>query len=74
MPSSTPDWSALASQNERLVDKQPGAGPSGCDSPGQPGQPGQPGRHRAGAGAAHQPRWRYRAGQRRVGLILQYKS
>jgi hypothetical protein len=70
MPSSTPDWSALVSQNERLVDERADEGPSGSDlvvqhpaGQRQPGQrqPGQAGRHRAAAGSAHQPRWRNRA-------------
>ncbi len=48
MPSSTPDWSALASQNERLVTAMPPA-PAGGSSPASrpPASPAGRGGHRA---------------------------
>lgn len=65
MPSSTPDWSALTSQNERLVDgqadqaDQAGEGPPGSvDTHQRPAAP--PGRHRGAAEPVRRPKWRGR--------------
>ena len=62
MPTSTPDWSALASQNEKLVEGQRAA------EPGTPvpdphcsvGSADQSGRHRAAGWPDAGPRWRIR--------------
>jgi hypothetical protein len=59
MPSSTPDWSALASQHEKLVTGQADEGPSAPAPPAEH-RAGAPGRHRA-AGSARRPLWRGRA-------------
>jgi hypothetical protein len=59
MPSSTPDWSALASKHEKVMD---GRAAEGSPDPVPAGQhpAGQPGRHRAAAGPVRRPRWRGR--------------
>jgi hypothetical protein len=57
MPSSTPDWSALGSEHERLADGLTDQGPS---APAAQLAAAQPGRHRAAAAAARRPRWRGR--------------
>jgi hypothetical protein len=59
MPSSTPDWSALASQHEKVVDGQAAEG-SPDPVPAAQHPAAQPGRHRAASGSARRPRWRGR--------------
>jgi hypothetical protein len=60
MPSSTPDWSALASQHEKLVTGQTDEGPS-APVPATEYRPGAPARRHARAGSARRPLRRRRA-------------
>jgi hypothetical protein len=59
MPSSTPDWSALASKHEKVMDGRAAEG-SLDPVPAAQHPAAQPGRHRSAAGSARRPRWRGR--------------
>jgi hypothetical protein len=70
MPSSTPDWSALASDNERLVTVTAQGG-TGSDKPGGPDRQGHADDCRASLPALHacrpgpRTRWRLASGRQR---------
>jgi hypothetical protein len=59
MPSSTPDWSALASKHEKVVDGRAAEGSPG-PVPAAQHSAAQPGRHRNAAGSPRRLRWRGR--------------
>jgi hypothetical protein len=68
MPSSTLDWSALTSQNEKIVDDQAVTGP-GEPTPAAERPARQGGRHRAAGRADAGPRWRIRGSHAAAGIF-----